>query len=156
MTNNDVLRKIRYVFDYSDKKMMSIFKEGELEVTREQLSNFLKKDDAEDYKNIFDKQLAHFLNGFIIEHRGKREGPSPKAEKSLNNNIVLRKLKIALNLKVEDIVDLIALANIKISKHEITAFFRKPGQSQYRPCLDQFLRHFLLGLQLKYRKPEEE
>jgi len=152
MTNNDVLRKIRYTFNYPDDIMMDLFKKGGLEVSREQLSNWLKKEDAPDYKNIYDKQLAYFLNGFISKHRGNKDGAVPHAEKSLNNNIILRKIKIALNLKVEDIVDILSDMDIRVSKHEVSAFFRKPGQSQYRPCLDQFFRNFLMGMQKRYRK----
>jgi len=98
-----------------------------------------------------DRQLAHFLNGFIIEHRGKKEGPEPIAELELNNNIIMRKIKIALNLKVEDMVEIFKEADFEISKHEINAIFRKPTQNQYRKCHNQFLRNFLMGLQLKHR-----
>jgi uncharacterized protein YehS (DUF1456 family) len=97
-------------------------------------------------------QLATFLNGLIIEKRGKKEGPQPIPEKQLNNNIILRKLKIALNLKDEDILDLLKLAGLEISKHELSAFFRKPGQNQYRECKDQVLRNFLSGMGMKYRE----
>lgn len=152
MTNNDTLKKIRYTFDYSDSEMINLFKQGELEVTREQVSNWLKKEDDPDYKNIFDKQLAHFLNGFIVEKRGKRDGPQRPAEKSLTNNIILRKLKIALDLKDDDVIEILGIVDIRVSKHEISAFFRKPGQRQYRLCLDQFLRNFLMGMQKKYKK----
>ncbi len=151
MTNNDVLRKIRYTFDYSDDQMIKLFKQGELEVTRAQISDWLKKEEDPDYKNIMDKHLAHFLNGFIIEKRGKRDGPAPVAEKTLTNNLILRKIKIALNLKVEDMIAIYDEQDFTISKHEISAFFRKPTQSQYRLCKDQFLRNFLMGMQKKYR-----
>ncbi|MGB0886259.1 MAG: DUF1456 family protein, partial [Chitinophagales bacterium] len=93
-----------------------------------------------------------FLNGFINEKRGKREGEQPKPEKTLNNNIILRKLKIALNLKDTDVIDMLDLAGLKFSKHELSAFFRKPDQKQYRACKDQFLRNFLYGMELKYKK----
>ena len=156
MNNNDVLRKIRYTFDYSDDQMIAIFKQAEVTVTREQVCNWLKSDDDEKFDSIYDKDLAIFLNGFINLKRGKREGPQVKPEKTLNNNLILRKLKIALALRDEDMVDLLQLADLKVSKHEINAFFRKPGQSQYRKCLDQFLRNFLYGLQLKYRKEDQE
>ena len=152
MTNNDVLRKIRYTFDYSDSQMISLFKEGNLEVDRAQVSNWLKREDDPDYKNLFDKQLAHFLNGFIVEKRGKREGPAPIAEKSVNNNLILRKLKIALNLRDEDIIALLDMVDIRVSRHEISSFFRKPGHGKYRLCMDQFLRNLLMGIQLKYHK----
>lgn len=151
MTNNDILRKLRYNFDFSDDQMIKIFASADTEVTRAEVSDWLKKDDHEDWKSLYDKQLAIFLNGLINIKRGKREGEQPKPEKSLNNNIILRKLKIALNLHVEDIVDMLKLADLAVSKHEITAFFRKPDQKQYRACKDQFLRNFLYGMQLKYR-----
>jgi len=154
MNNNDVLRKLRYTFHYTDGKMMSIFKKGGLEVTKEQVVAWLKRDDDEDFVGLYDKPLAHFLNGFIIEHRGKRDGPPPVTEKTLINNTILRKIKIALSLRDEDMVAILALADLEVSKHEINAFFRKPEQNQYRKCKDQFLRNFLLGLQFKHR-PEK-
>ncbi len=150
MNNNDVIRKIRYTFNYSDSKMMSIFEQVDHSVTRAQLSNWLKKDDDPENEKIYDKYLVLFLNGLIIDKRGKREGEQPVPEKSLNNNIIFRKLKIALNLKSEDILEILQLADMRISKHELSAFFRKPTQSQYRLCKDQFLRNFLYGLQLRY------
>ena len=151
MTNNDVLRRLRYTFDYSDDKMIGIFAQAELEVTREQISNWLKKDDDPDYKNCIDVQLATFLNGLINENRGKKEGEQPKPEKKINNNIIFRKLKIALDLKDDDILAILALADLRISKHELSAFFRRPDHKHFRQCKDQILRNFLHGVQLKYR-----
>jgi uncharacterized protein YehS (DUF1456 family) len=151
MTNNDVLRRIRYIFDLNDSKMMSIFALADLKVSREQISNWLKKDDDTDYKACTDEQMATFLNGLIIEKRGKREGPQPVPEKKLNNNVIFRKLKIALNLKNEDILELLALADLRISKHELSAFFRREDHKHYRVCKDQILRNLLKGIQLKYR-----
>lgn len=152
MNNNDVIRRIRYTFDYSDDKMMEIFALAGVEVTRAQLSDWLKRDEDPNFKGIYDKQLATFLNGFITLRRGKKEGPAPKPEKTLNNNLILRKLKIALNLKDTEMVEIFDLVDMRISKHEINAFFRKPTQSQFRFCKDQFLRNFLYGMQKKYRK----
>lgn len=158
MNNNDILRRIRYTFDLNDKKMIQIFGLADHETTREEVSNWLKKDDNPDQKSLYDIDLARFLNGFINLKRGKREGEQPKPEKSLNNNIIFRKLKIALNLRDDDIIAILKLVDFKVSKHEISAIFRKSTQSQYRLCKDQFLRKFLHGLQLKYRveKPEDE
>jgi uncharacterized protein YehS (DUF1456 family) len=151
MDNNDILRKIRYVFDFGDDKMIEIFGLAELEVTRAQVSDWLKKEDDPEFKGILDFQLATFLNGLITLKRGKKDGPQPVAEKKLNNNIVFRKLKIALNLRDEDILEIFKLVDLRISKTELSAFFRNPKQSQYKPCKDQFLRNFLHGMQLKYR-----
>lgn len=156
MNNNDILRRIRYTFDLSDDKVIKLFKHGGKEVTRVQISEWLKKDDDEDQKPIYDVDLAAFLNGLIIKHRGKKDGEQPKPEKSLNNNQVFRKIKIALNLRDEDIVQIMDLAEFEVSKHEINAIFRNPTQKQYRVCKDQFLRNFLQGLQVKYRGANKE
>ena len=147
---NDILRRIRYTFEFSDSKMMEIFALAGYEITRAQISDWLKKDDDPAYNDLDDNHLAIFLNGLIIEKRGKKEGPQPIAEKRLNNNIVLRKLKIALDLKDDNILEILALADMRISKHELSAFFRKPDQEQFRPCKDQILRNFIHGMQVKY------
>jgi uncharacterized protein YehS (DUF1456 family) len=150
MNNNDILKRIRYTFDFKDSKMIEIFGLAEIEVTRAQVSNWLKKDDDPDFQSLNDKQLATFLNGFIINNRGKKEGKQQKPEKKLNNNIILRKLKIALDLKDTDVLEVLRLGGIRISKHELSAFFRNPTHSHYRLCKDQILRNFLYGLQEKY------
>ena len=151
MTNNDILRRIRYVFDFNDSKIISIFSLAGLEVTREEISDWMKKDDDAVYKSLSDVQLATFLNGLIVEKRGEKDGPQPVPEKVLNNNIIFRKLKIALNLQSDDVLNMLALADLKISKHELSAFFRKADHKHYRSCKDQVLRNFLKGVQLKLR-----
>lgn len=151
MKNNDILRRLRYAFDFTDSKMISLFRLGGEEVTREEISDWMKKEDDPAFKSLHDIKLAVFLNGLINDRRGKKDGEQPKLEKELNNNIIFRKLKIALNLKEEDILAIFSLVGMNISKHEISAFFRSPEQHQYRLCKDQILRNFIQGLQLKYR-----
>ncbi len=151
MTHNDILRRLRYAFDISDSKMMSLFALADSEVSREQISDWLKKDDDPAYKACKDIELATFLNGFINDRRGKKEGPQPEPEKRLSNNMIFRKLRIALNLQSEDIIDILKLVDYRLSNHELSAFFRKPDHRQYRDCKDQVLRNFLHGLQLRYR-----
>lgn len=151
MNNNDILKSLRYTFDYGDDQMIKLFKQGGRETDREEVSNWLKKEEDEAYKPIYDIDLAAFLNGFIIKHRGKQDGKEPVPEKRLNNNTIFRKLKIALELKDADILQILDDADFRFSKHELSAIFRKPTQSQYRDCKDQVLRYFLRGLQVKYR-----
>jgi uncharacterized protein YehS (DUF1456 family) len=156
VTNNDVLRRLRYTFDFSDSKMIELFKLMDVEVDREQISNWLKKDDDESYVNCTDKQFATFLNGLIIDKRGKQEGALPEIENKLNNNIVLRKLKIALNLQNDEVLNLLTQAGLSLSKHELSAFFRRADHKHYRACKDQVLRNFLQAIQLKYRADMDE
>ena len=151
MNNNDILRRIRYTFDFNDSKMIAVFGLADHKVTREQISDWLKKDDDPAYQKFSDIQLAIFLNGLINDKRGKKEGPQSEPEQRLTNNIIFRKLKIAFNLKAEDILEIMDLAGLHISKHELSAFFRKPDHKHYRECKDQVLRNFLNGVQIKYR-----
>ncbi|NHN36162.1 DUF1456 family protein [Pseudomaricurvus alcaniphilus] len=155
MDNNDILRRLRYALELNDNSMIQIFGLAGLPVTREQVSNWLKKDDAADYEACNDLQLATFLNGFIIHKRGQRDGAEYKPEKRLSNNLILVKLKIALDLKSDDMLQLLELANFVLSKHELSAFFRKKGHKHYRECKDQVLRNFIQGIQFKYRDKKE-
>lgn len=150
MTNNDILRRIRYTFDFGDSQMLAIFAAADLEVSRSQLSDWLKKEEDPAHQEMSDQQLASFLNGYINHQRGKREGAQVAPEKRLNNNIVLRKLKIALNLQADDVLALINQGELNLSKHELSAFFRKHEHKHYRQCKDQVLRNFLNGMQEKY------
>lgn len=152
MTNNDILRRIRYTFDFGDDQMIELFASADYKVSRAQVSDWLKRDDDPDFQEMTDNKLAIFLNGLINEKRGKREGQQPVPEERLNNNIIFRKLRIALNLKDDDIMEILYLVEMRISKHELSAFFRNPKQHQYRECKDQILRNFLQGMQIKYRK----
>lgn len=155
MTNNDILRRVRYTFDFDDSQMIALFKLADHDVNREEICNWLKKDDDDLMEELTDRELAIFLNGFIIDKRGKREGPQPKPEDHLTNNMILRKLKIALDLKAEQMLYIFSLANRRLSKHELSALFRKPGNKSYEPCMDQYLRNFLSGMQTKYKIKED-
>ncbi len=156
MTNNDILRRIRYVFDFNDAKMIALFGLADHQVTRGEISDWLKKEEDPAYQECNDRQLALFLNGLINDKRGKKDGPQPEPENRINNNIIFRKLKIALNMKDEDILEIMDLAQFRLSKHELSAFFRRPGHKHYRQCKDQILRNFLKGLQLKFRVDSTE
>ena len=156
MENNDILRRIRYIFDYGDDPMMNIFDLAMHEVTRSLLSDWLRKDDEPTFEIISDYQLAVFLNGLIILHRGPQDGPTPEPEEVLTNNIILRKIKIALNLKTEEVVDLMIAGGGKVTSTELSAFMRRPNHRHYKELNNQYLRNFLTGLQQKHRPKVEK
>ena len=111
----------------------------------------MKKDDDPAYEECSDVMFATFLNGLINQKRGKRDGPPFEPEQSLTNNIIFRKLKIAFNLQADEILSILSLVDLYISKHELSAFFRRADHKHYRECKDQILRNFLKGMQIKYR-----
>jgi uncharacterized protein YehS (DUF1456 family) len=131
--------------------MIAIFSQADLNVTRSQVSDWLKNDEDAQQQPCEDTTLACFLNGLINEMRGKKDGPVHEPESLMNNNLVFKKLKIALNLRAEDILRIMQLADFVLSRHELSAFFRKPGHKHYRECKEQILRNFLHGIQLEYK-----
>lgn len=152
MTNNDCLRRIRYILDFNDSKMIAIFALVNVETDRKEVSAWLKQDDDPDFVKMEDASFAAFLNGLIIALRGEKEGEPPRAETKLNNNLVFLKLKIALTLQADEILQILESAGQEISKHELSAFFRRPDHKHYRECKDQILRNFLNGLRINYRE----
>ncbi|GAA5314805.1 MAG: DUF1456 family protein [Candidatus Pelagadaptatus aseana] len=151
MTNNDILRRIRYILDYNDHQMLAITRKAAPDTSLKQINSWLKKEDDKGYQACQDSHLAAFLNGLIIEQRGPRGEDLPSNEQSLNNNLILRKLKIAFHLQSDEILDILELAELSISAHELSALFRRPDHKHYRQCKDQILRNFLMGLQLQRR-----
>lgn len=152
MINNDILRRLRFVFDFSNAKMIKIFAKAGKEVPVEEMINLLRKEEEEGYKACNDTTLCQFLDGLIIEKRGLREGAEiPEPVSRLNNNLIFKKLRVALEMREEDIVATLALAEVQMSKSELSALFRNPDHKNFKECGDQILRNFIRGLSLKYR-----
>ena len=164
MTNNDLLRRLRYILDVKDTKIIKILALVEYKVTLPRVVSWLKKEEDADFTACSDIDLLAFLDGLIIEKRGRREEsanpskPAAKVERvqRVNNNLIFLKLKIAFDLKSDAVLELLELAEYNISSHELSAFFRKKTHRHYRVCKDQILRKFLKGLQLKYTTQEPE
>lgn len=155
MNNNDILRRLRYALNINDAAMIELFKLSAYEIAQSELSGLLKKEDEPGYIDCSDEVMGFFLDGLILQKRGPKEIKPGQAKESaplLNNNLIFKKLRIALELKEEDIVGILKLAGIYISKAELTALFRKEGHKNYQECGDQFLRNFLKGLTLYCRK----
>ena len=150
MTNNDFLRRLRYALNIKDNIMVQIFKKGNIIVTREDVIDYLKKDIDEGLKKLSNNDLISFLDGLIIQKRGKKEDGTPvpkiKVTKNNLNNILLRKLRIALAFKSYDMIRIFKLGGIEISEGELSALFRRENHKNYKECGDKYVRVFLKGL----------
>lgn len=152
MITNDVLRSVRYMLDLSDAHVVSIIKMADYEASQEDVAAWLRKEEEDGFVECPAVALAHFLDGLVIFKRGKNENPPAEPPKlSVSNNMVLKKLRVAFELKEENLHEIMEAAGFKISKPELSALFRKEGHKNYRPCGDQFLRNFLKGLTLCIR-----
>ncbi|MCB0451151.1 MAG: DUF1456 family protein [Confluentibacter sp.] len=74
----------------------------------------------------------------------------------MTNNDILKKLRVALKLRDDDIVKILDLVDFRVSKSELGAFFRSEDHPKYMPCGDQILRNFLNGLVIHLRGPMPE
>ena len=152
MLNNDILRSVRYMLDLADNHLVQVAALGGLELTAEQVHGMLEKDEAPGFVPCNDRIMAHVLDGLIVFRRGRDESKPPRpVEKRVTNNLVLKKLRVAFELKDQDIIDILASVDFAVSKAELNALFRQPGHNNYRPCGDQLLRLFLKGLTLRVR-----
>ncbi|PLR32570.1 DUF1456 domain-containing protein [Chimaeribacter californicus] len=152
MMNNDVLRSIRYMLDLSDARLIEILASAGESASVEQVQSYLKKEEEAGHQPCPDTVMAHFLNGLIFFRRGRDEShPAPEIELPVTNNIILKKLRVAFELKTTDILEILASVDFRVSQPEIGAIFRKPGHKNYRPCGDQFMRYFLKGLTQRVR-----
>ena len=156
MTNNDILKRLRYALDLSDFSVLEMTKNGGEEISSLILTSYYRKEEEDGYKNCSNKVLTAFLDGLIIKKRGPRPESRPELSGEINspvkksviprNNDVMKKLKIAFELKDEDIVDIFKSIDFKISKSEINALFRRSNHKNFRECGDQILRNFIQGL----------
>jgi uncharacterized protein YehS (DUF1456 family) len=134
--------------------MIEIFKLSEHEIEQSGLTALFKREDEEGYIDCSDKVMELFLDGLIIHRRGRKEtkpGQMKKPDLPLTNNAILKKLRIALELKEDDMVGILKLADVDISTSELNALFRKEGHRNYKECGDQFLRNFLKGITIRFR-----
>lgn len=168
MNANDIVTRVRYALDIKDKEMVEIFELGGMEVSKADVQAMLAKSNntadhdgqEEEYvKEIDNHTLESFLNGLVTLKRGTPDvkpenAPNPflMADDNSNvNNILLKKMKIALSLTSEDMLDILQEAGVTVSKSELSAVLRKEGHRNYKECGDRYARNFLKGLALRFR-----
>ncbi|GAA5194477.1 DUF1456 family protein [Ferrimonas gelatinilytica] len=157
MLNNDLLRQLRYALKFNNPDVIAVFALMQYPITKEELDAMLKREEEAGFVLCRDRTLAAFLDGLIIRNRGVQPGREPQLlgpKARLSNNEILRKLRIALTLKDDDIIAILKLAGFRISKSELSALFRSPDHRNYQACGDQLLRNFVRGLG-KQRRTEE-
>jgi uncharacterized protein YehS (DUF1456 family) len=154
MTNNYILRNVRYALNLKDSEMLEIFRISQHEIDSATLEALLKKEDEQGCIVCSDKLMGLFLDGLIVMRRGRIEGQPDRVSNAvtpMTNNAILKKIRIAMELKEEDMLNIFELGAVNISGPELTALFRKPGHKHYKECGDQFLRYFLKGLAVWFK-----
>lgn len=146
------MKSVRYALEIKNKEVVQLIKDGGVEIGVLDIVNLLKNEEEEGYAACPVKTLHAFLDGLILKRRGPSDGPPKKfSTSSINNNMILRKLRIAFEMRDTDMIDTMKHAGFFVSKSEISALFRAPKHKHYMECGDQFLRNFLKGLTHSFR-----
>ncbi len=153
MINNDILRSIRYALDLHDSSIVTLCKLGGQTLEPSSVTALLKKEEEDGFLTCTDLVMGAFLDGLILQKRGKKEGDSEQvaATSPLTNNVILKKLRIALELQEDTLLSILEKTDTGITRARLSALFRKEGHKNYKECGDQFLRNFLKGLALHFR-----
>lgn len=147
MTNNDILRRLRYALDINDAEVSRIFELAGEKPKPGQVFAWMRLEEHEEFKLLPDPILCRFLDGLIVEKRGPRpDGLVPAPLEILTNNEILKKIRIAFALREEEVLKVFKLADFVVTKAELGSFYRKEGQRNYAKCPEQVLRKFLQGL----------
>lgn len=152
MTHNDLLRRLRYALDLSDPRVLALVRAGGGEATEADLPGWFSREEDPGFVELPERAMTAFLDGLVLDRRGPRDPSTPPPPKvRLDNNQVLKKLRIAFELQEQDLLAMLAAGGTTFSSAELTALFRKPDHKHYRACGDQVLRHFLHGLTERQR-----
>ncbi len=147
MKTNDILYKIQKALNLSPEEMLEAYTLAEYKIDATHLDSLLKRHQDEGSKLCSYEELGVFLDGFVILKRG----PSPKKTTNdkaveLTNNLILKKLRIALELKEAETEIIFSLGEAELSKQQLASLFRKEGHKNFKECSDELLMAFLYGL----------
>jgi uncharacterized protein YehS (DUF1456 family) len=147
LKTNDILYKIQKALNLSSDDMMKAYELEAYKMDSEHLDSLLKKRQEKGFKLCSYEEVGVFLDGLVTLKRG----PSPKKANTdevveLTNNLILKKLRIALELKEAETEIIFSLGEADLSKQQLASLFRKEGHKNFKACSDELLMAFLDGL----------
>jgi len=144
---NEILYRIQKALNLTIEEMLKVYELENYKMEASHLKSLLKRRQEDGFKIATYEELGLFLDGFVTLKRG----PSPKKPNDneavdLTNNLILKKLRIALNLKEPEIEIIFGLADVELSKQQLASLFRKENHKNFKVCSDELLMAFLYGL----------
>jgi uncharacterized protein YehS (DUF1456 family) len=148
LNTNEILYRIHKALGLSIDEMLKAYELVEYPMERTHLESLLKRRQDKAFKLCSYEELGLFLDGLIALKRGP--GPQKPDEDEiveLTNNLILKKLRIALELKEPETEIVFNLADVMLTKQELKSLFRKEGHRNFKSCPDELLMAFLEGLE---------
>lgn len=146
MTHNHIIKLIAQALLMTTEDITKFYQLSDEGITADDVLGILKDEEDEHFVLCSDEGLELFLNGFITHKRGPSDKKTPSLY-PLTNNSVLKKLRIALNFQDEEMLDIFEAGGLKLSRSELTPFFRKEDHKHYKRVSDRILKNFLAGLE---------
>lgn len=147
INTNEILYRIQKALNLTTEEMLEAYKLEEYKMEASHLESLLKRRLDDGFVAATYEELGVFLDGLVTLKRG----PSPKKANEdeaveLTNNLILKKLRIALELKEPETEIIFGLADVELSKQQLASLFRKEGHKNFKECSDELLMAFLDGL----------
>jgi len=156
MQINDILFKLKTALSIDNENMTKAYALADYEMTEERLESILKRRQDKGYEEATYEELGVFLDGLVLLKRGPSDKVANDDEVvALTNNLILKKVRVAMELKEPELVILFALAEVDLTKRQIGSLFRKEGGKNFKECSDELLMAFLEGLDEFYYDGEE-
>ena len=155
---NEILYRIKTALNLSEEEMIEAYALADYPMEKEHLDALLKRRYDKTFHPCSYEELGVFLDGLILLKRG----PSPNSRQNedevieLTNNLILKKLRIALELKEPETEIIFGLGDVMLTKQELKSLFRKEDHKNFKACPDALLMAFLEGLDEFYYTGETE
>jgi len=155
ISTNEVLYRIQQSIHLTQDEMLKAYELENYVMERSHLASLLKRRQDKDFMLCSYEELGVFLDGLVTLKRGPSSKKKDEEVVELSNNLILKKLRIALELKEAEIEIIFGLADIELSKQQLSSLFRKEGHKNFKICSDELLMAFLEGLDEFYYTGEE-
>lgn len=147
ISTNEILYRIKKALNLTNEEMIEAYRLEGYTMEMSRLDALLKRRLDKGFQLCSYEELGVFLDGLVTLKRG----PSPKKNEEaedieLTNNLILKKLRIALELKEPEIEIIFGLADVALTKQQLASLFRKEGHKNFKKCSDELLISFLEGL----------
>ncbi len=151
MKNSYVLSRIKTALQLDNEKILEVFALANNDISFNDLQLLLDQAEDDNKKDCGANILSDFLDGLITDRRGPSDSKKDNKKKvqKITNNSVLKKLRIALDMKEEAMLSVFEMGEVELTAVELGSFFRKHGNKHYRACDDRLLDLFFDGLELK-------
>jgi len=153
---NEILYRIKKGLSLSLEEIIEAYRLEEYEMKESHLLRLLTRRQDKDFMLCSYEELGVFLDGLISFKRGKNPKSSSSEEVELTNNLILKKLRIALTLKEAETEIIFGLGEIELTKQQLASLFRKESHKNFKPCSSELLMAFIDGLDEFYYVGESE